>query len=182
MRQMETAMVDIQVAGQGVSRIVKTVDEIAFQTNLLALNAAVEAARAGQSGAGFAVVANEVRNLAQRSAQAAKETTDLVDNSLERTRRGVEICAKVVEQLKEIEERGKPLNEAVAAIAVASEQQRTQIERVTHSVEELNSATQGVAANAEQSAAAATELNAQSEHLAGAINELQVLVGAERLE
>jgi methyl-accepting chemotaxis protein len=179
MTRMDQAMGEIRTATQSVSKIVKTIDEVAFQTNILALNAAVEAARAGEAGAGFAVVADEVRNLAQRSAQAAKETTTLVGDALERTTRGAQICTDVVARFREIEARGKPLNDAVGAIASAAGEQRSNIERVTTSVGELNQATQGVAANAEQSAAAATQLNAQSEHLMDAIEALSALVGAQ---
>jgi methyl-accepting chemotaxis protein len=179
MKRMDEAMSEIRTATQSVSRIIKTIDEVAFQTNILALNAAVEAARAGQAGSGFAAVADEVRSLAQRSAEAARETTTLVGNALERTTRGAAICSEVVARLKEIEDRGKPLNQAVGAIASAAGEQRANIERVTSSVAELSQATQGVAANAEQSAAAATQLNAQSEHLMDSIKALSVLVGAE---
>ena len=179
MKRMDEAMSEIRTATQSVSRIIKTIDEVAFQTNILALNAAVEAARAGQAGSGFAAVADEVRSLAQRSAEAARETTTLVGNALERTTRGAAICSVVVARLKEIEDRGKPLNQAVGAIASAAGEQRANIERVTSSVAELSQATQGVAANAEQSAAAATQLNAQSEHLMDSIKALSVLVGAE---
>jgi len=177
MARMEQAMGEIRTATQSVSRIVKTIDEVAFQTNILALNAAVEAARAGEAGSGFAVVADEVRSLAQRSAQSAKETATLVSEALERTVRGTQICGEVVARFKEIEDRGDPLNEAVGVIAYAAGDQRADIERVTTSVAEMNRVTQGVAANAEQSAAAATELNAQSEHLLDAIEALSSLVG-----
>jgi methyl-accepting chemotaxis protein len=179
MTRMDEAMGEIRTATQSVSRIVKTIDEVAFQTNILALNAAVEAARAGEAGAGFAVVADEVRSLALRSAQAAKETATLVGDALERTIRGSQICTEVVGRLKEIEARGKPLNQAVGAIASAAGEQQSNVERVTISLGELNQATQGVAANAEQSAAAAAELNAQSEYLTDAIQALSQLVGAE---
>ncbi len=179
MARMQQAMTEMQTATQSVSKIVKTIDEVAFQTNLLALNAAVEAARAGEAGAGFAIVANEVRNLAQRSAQAARETTALVGEGLARSVRGAEICTEVAARLSEIENRGKPLNEAMTVIADASGQQRANIERVTRSVGELGQTTQGVAANAEESAAAAAELNAQSEHLLDAIASLSKLVGAD---
>ncbi len=179
MRRMEVAMDEIQTAAHGVSRIVKSIDEVAFQTNLLALNAAVEAARAGEAGAGFAVVADEVRSLAQRSAQASRETATLVGDAIERTVRGGQICREVVGRLKEIEDREKPLNEAMGDIAAAAGDQRGNIERVTLSVSELNQVTQGVAANAEQSASAAAQLNAQSEHLMDAIEALSELVGAE---
>jgi methyl-accepting chemotaxis protein len=178
MKRMDEAMGEIRAATQNVSRIVKTIDEVAFQTNILALNAAVEAARAGAAGSGFAVVADEVRSLAQRSAQAARETGTLVGDALERTIRGSEICSEVVTRLKEIENRGTPLNQAVGAIASAAVEQRSTIERVTLSLGELNQATQGVAANAEQSAAAAEELSAQSQYLMDSIQALSGLVGA----
>lgn len=179
MARMDEAMSEIRTATQSVSKIVKTIDDVAFQTNILALNAAVEAARAGEAGAGFAVVADEVRSLAQRSAQAARETTTLVGDALDRTNRGAQICAGVVARLKEIEARGKPLNDAVGAIASAAVDQRATIEQFTTSVSELNQVTQGVAASAEESASAATELNSQSENLQEAIAALSVLVGAE---
>jgi methyl-accepting chemotaxis protein len=177
MQQMQSAMQDIQTASDSVSRIIRTIDEIAFQTNILALNAAVEAARAGESGAGFAVVADEVRSLAQRSAQAAKETAELVGNSLQRTTRGVEICTRVAQQLKEIEDRGKPLNGAMDAIAGSAGKQRDGVEQVHGSVAEMNGVIQSLAAAAEESAAASGELNAQSESLKQSITEMTVLVG-----
>ena len=132
----------------------------------------------GAAGSGFAVVADEVRSLAQRSAQAARETGTLVGDALERTMRGSQICSEVVTRLKEIENRGTPLNQAVGAIASAAGEQRSTIERVTLSLGELNQATQGVAANAEQSAAAAEELSAQSQYLMDSIRSLAELVGA----
>jgi methyl-accepting chemotaxis protein len=178
MRDMQAAMREIQASSEDVTRIVRTIDEIAFQTNILALNAAVEAARAGESGAGFAVVADEVRNLAQRSAQAARETTELVGKSLERTSHGAEICARVAQQLKEIEERGKPLNEAMGRITQGATAQRAGIEQVHSAVAEMNGVTQGLAASAEQSAAAASQLNAQSQSLRQSIGDMIVLVGA----
>ena len=176
---MDKAMGEIRSATESVSRIVKIIDEVAFQTNLLALNAAVEAARAGEAGNGFAVVADEVRNLAQRSAQAARDTTSLVGDALERTAHGTQICAGVVQRLKEIEDRGKPLNVAVGGIASAAGEQRVNVDRFTTSVGELNQVTQTIAANAEESAAAASELSAQSEYLMEAIDSLRELVGAE---
>ena len=179
MHQMEAAMHQIQAAGQGVSQIVKAINEIAFQTNLLALNAAVEAARAGEAGVGFAVVAEEVRSLAGRSAQAAKQTTELVDNSLVSTHRGAEICTQVVKQLREIESRGKPLNEVMAAIASTAQEQRINIDRVTEAVSEMSTVTQGVAAHAQESASASAELNSQSEQLMSVIAELHTLVGGQ---
>ena len=177
MKRMESAMHEIEAAGRNVSRIVKTIDEIAFQTNLLALNAAVEAARAGQSGAGFAVVANEVRNLAQRSAEAARETTSFVSESLERTRNGVEICNQVSARLKKIENHGSALNAAIASIAEQASEQNTSIRQVTGSLTELGATTNGMAAHAEESASASVELSAQSDELRHTISHLSELVG-----
>lgn len=178
MRQMQTAMGEIHTASEDVSQIIRTIDEIAFQTNLLALNAAVEAARAGEDGAGFAVVANEVRELARRSAQAAQETTTLVGKSMESTGRGVEICAHEVQQLKEIEERGQPLSAAMAGIAAGAEKQRAGVEQVHSAVAEMNSVIQSLAANAEESSAASSELNAQSESLMHSLKDMTTLLGA----
>jgi methyl-accepting chemotaxis protein len=177
MTRMNQAMDEIRTATRSVSAIVRTIDEVAFQTNILALNAAVEAARAGEAGAGFAIVADEVRNLAQRSAKAARETAALVEEALERSSNGAEICSSVAARLREIEDRGKPLNEAVAVIASAAKDQRLDVDRFSTSVAELNQVTQRVAANAEESAAAASQLNAQSEHLMDAIGSLKDLVG-----
>ena len=179
MARMDQAMDQIRTATEGVSKIVKLIDEVAFQTNLLALNAAVEAARAGEAGTGFAVVADEVRNLAQRSAQAARDTTALVGEALERTSHGIRICDGVALRLKEIEDRGRPLNDAVRDIATAAGQQRTDIAQFSNSVGELNQVTQTIAANAQESAASASELSAQSEYLSDAIEELRELVGAD---
>lgn len=178
MLQMQTAMEEIRAAGESVSRITRTVDEIAFQTNILALNAAVEAARAGQYGTGFAVVADEVRNLAQRSARAAQETAELVGNSIASTKNGVEICARVVQQLDEIQQRGTPLNQTMNDIAQVATAQSADIERLNLAVVGLNGMTQGLAANAEQTAAASSELNAQSESLLQSIGAMNTLVGA----
>jgi methyl-accepting chemotaxis protein len=178
MGQMQKAMQEIHASGESVSRITRTVDEIAFQTNILALNAAVEAARAGQFGAGFAVVADEVRNLAQRSAQAAQETAQLVGNSIESTKHGVEICAKVVRHLDEIQQRGAPLNDTMSSIAQVASAQNVDIERLNFAVAGLNGMTQALAANAEETAAASSELNAQSDSLRESIGAMSTLVGA----
>jgi methyl-accepting chemotaxis protein len=179
MALMGRAMGDIRTATQEVSKIVKTINQVAFQTNILALNAAVEAARAGESGAGFAVVAEEVRSLATRSAGAADETSALVGEAMERTVSGTKICDDVAVRLKQIEDCGEPLNVAMQRIASATDGQRVSVERLTSSVGEMNQVTQGVASSAEESAAAAVELNAQSESLRDAINDLTVMVGTD---
>jgi methyl-accepting chemotaxis protein len=177
MARMDEAMGDIRTATQSVAGLVKTIDEVALQTNLLALNASVEAARAGEAGAGFAIVADEVRNLAQRSANAARETATLVADALESANRGAELCKDVVARFKQIESRGKPLNEAATYIATATSERQSDMQRVNASVAEMNQVVQGVASHAEESAAAAAQLNAQAENLMSAIDRLRSLVG-----
>ncbi len=177
MVKMNTAMEAIKKSSDDISKIIKTIDEIAFQTNILALNAAVEAARAGEAGMGFAVVADEVRNLAHRSAIAAKETADKIQDAIAKSGQGVEISALVSEKLKEVVEKAHKVDELVAEIATASKEQSTGITQVNVAVSQMDKVTQTNAASAEETAAAAEELNAQSEELRSAVKELQLMVG-----
>ena len=176
MEAMKQAMDAIAASSDSIAAIIKTIDEIAFQTNILALNAAVEAARAGEAGMGFAVVADEVRNLAQRSAQAARETGQKIDEAIRSSHRGVELSGKVAGSLAEIVAKARQVDDLVAEIATASNEQSTGIGQVNSAVTQMDKVTQGNAASAEESAAAAEELHAQASALKGAVEQLHLLV------
>jgi len=177
MRAMAAAMHEIKASSTSIAKILKSIDEIAFQTNILALNAAVEAARAGEAGAGFAVVAEEVRALAQRSARAARETAESVESSLAKSDRGVETSQKVSTQLEQIVSRARQMDELMAGVANASNEQARNIGEVNTAVSRMDQVTQANAATAEEAASAAAELNAQAAHLHEAVADLSSLFG-----
>ena len=165
MNRMSMAINKIKLSSDATAKIVKTIDEIAFQTNLLALNAAVEAARAGDAGRGFAVVAEEVRNLAMRSAEAAKNTANLIEEAVKNSENGVAINSEVLKNFQEITDKINKVSQVVAEIAAASDQQDQGISQVNKAVEQLNLLTQQNAANAEESASAAEQMSSQSEQM-----------------
>ena len=177
MDAMKRAMDDIKASSDDISKIIKTIDEIAFQTNILALNAAVEAARAGEAGMGFAVVAEEVRSLAQRAKNSARETADKIESSATKSGHGVAISAKVAATLGEIVAKAREVDTLVAEIAQASNEQSQGIGQVNIAVSQMDKVTQSNAATAEESASAAEELNAQATVLKGAVGDLLALVG-----
>jgi methyl-accepting chemotaxis protein len=179
MAHMQTAMNAIQQSSNDISKIIKTIDEIAFQTNILALNAAVEAARAGEAGAGFAVVADEVRSLAQRSAVAARETADKIDDATKRSAQGVEISGRVAAGLQQILVKAREVDQLVGEVATASHEQSEGIGQINMAISQMDKVTQSNAASAEETASAAEELNAQSEELRTTSQQLAALVGAK---
>ncbi len=176
MQGMVGAMNSIKTSSDSVAKIIKTIDEIAFQTNILALNAAVEAARAGEAGAGFAVVAEEVRALAQRSATAARETSTQISDALQRANHGVQICGQVAGSFDDILGKTRELNTLVAEIATASEEQTTGIQQINTAVTQMDKVTQSTAAQSEESAAASQELSAQAIQLQSIARDLFILV------
>lgn len=176
MQAMTGAMQDLKKSSDDIGKIIKTIDEIAFQTNILALNAAVEAARAGSAGAGFAVVADEVRNLAQRSAQAARETSDKIEATIAKTAQGVQISERVARSLQEIVEKARKVDHLAAEVATASKEQNQGIKQVNVAVSQMDKVTQANAASAEESASAAEELNAQAGAVKETVAELKTLV------
>jgi methyl-accepting chemotaxis protein len=191
--EMRDAMNGIKTASADVSKIIKTIDEIAFQTNILALNAAVEAARAGEAGMGFAVVADEVRNLAQRSAKAAKETADMIAASIKRSEDGVRVTEKVTGAVEDVAARSKHLadklseiltkvqqmDEQVVQVATASQEQSQGVSQVNMAVSQMDKVTQSNAASAEEIAASSEELSAQAAVLRGTVSQLRKLVSGE---
>ncbi|MCP4377789.1 MAG: hypothetical protein GY794_16635 [bacterium] len=177
MGRMSKAIEDIKKSSDETAKIIKTIDEIAFQTNLLALNAAVEAARAGEAGKGFAVVAEEVRNLAQRSAQAAKDTAEMIEGSVKNADSGVAISKEVGTLLDDISENNSKVEDLVGEIAAANNEQAQGIEQINTAIGQMDSVTQSNAANAEESASASEELSAQAIQLSGMVGQLQNVVG-----
>ena len=182
MALMREAMMDIKSASDNIGRIIKSIDEIAFQTNILALNAAVEAARAGESGMGFAVVADEVRTLAQRSAMAANETGEKIEDCIKKSNRGVEICEMVAKSLQEITNQAGSMDSLVGEISTASREQSVGISQINIAVSQMDKVTQSNAESAANSAAGAQQLNEQSRILRETVFLLNQLVSGTEPE
>lgn len=176
MTELTKSICEISDASRQTQKIIKTIDEIAFQTNLLALNAAVEAARAGEAGAGFAVVAEEVRNLALRSADAAKNTASMIEDTVKKVNDGSLLLEQTNKAFVEVSSATTKVGELVSEIAGASDEQAKGIEQVNRAVAEMDKVTQQNAANAEESASASEELSAQSEQMMDFVNQLIMLV------
>lgn len=174
--EMVQSMDEITESSGKISKIIKVIDEIAFQTNILALNAAVEAARAGEAGMGFAVVADEVRSLAQRSAQAAKDTTTLIEDSIAKSSEGKGKVDQVAMAIKAVTEDTTRIKVMVDEVSLGSEEQSRGIDQIGRAISQMEQVTQTTAASAEESAAAAEELNAQSQTMQDVVSRLHAMV------
>lgn len=183
MEKMAESMTSLKSSSNEIAKIIKVIDEIAFQTNLLSLNAAVEAARAGDAGKGFAVVAEEVRNLAQRSAQAAKDTTVIIESNIELSETSVNIAKTVKESVASIEDEARKVSDLLEEIAVATNEQAQGVEQINKAVSQMEIALQANASTADESAAASQALQEQAINVRDIVDSLIVLVdGAETLE
>ncbi len=179
MKKLTASMREISAASTETQHIVKTIDEIAFQTNLLALNAAVEAARAGEAGAGFAVVADEVRNLAMRAAEAAKNTSNLIEGTVQKITTGNTLVSETSESFNVASQSTARIGTIITEMAGAASRQADAISEVTKAIHEIDAVTQSNAAAAEESAAASEELNAQAEMMKNSVGQLLAMVGGE---
>ncbi len=177
--EMVVAMEGISSSSQKISKIIKVIDEIAFQTNILALNAAVEAARAGDAGMGFAVVADEVRSLAQRCAQAAKDTTDLIEDSIQKSDGGMIKVDQVAVAIREITAQSAQIKTLVDEINLGSIEQSRGIDQISRSIGQMEQVTQSSAANAEETAAAAEQLSAQAKTMNDVVARLRSMVQSD---
>ncbi len=194
-KEMEEAMQAIKQSSDSISKIIKTIDEIAFQTNILALNAAVEAARAGEAGAGFAVVADEVRSLARRAAEAAQETASMIEDSMERSDRGVRVNETVGKNLSEVLQKAEQVetglksisstvgevNSSMEELEASVREQQDGIGQINTAITQVNEVTQGNAASAEEAASAAEEMNAQSVNLLEIVGTLTEMVSGTQV-
>jgi methyl-accepting chemotaxis protein len=177
LEEMVQSMKEINGSSAKISKIIRVIDEIAFQTNILALNAAVEAARAGEAGMGFAVVADEVRNLAQRSAQAAKDTALLIEESIAKSNEGRTKLDTVAKSIRQITDSAIQVKTLVDEVNTGSQEQARGIEQISNAVGQMEQVTQRSAANAEESAAASEELASQAQSLYAVVDRLRVLIG-----
>lgn len=181
MQQLQNSMDKIQEASQRMATIIKTIDEIAFQTNLLALNAAVEAARAGEAGKGFSVVAEEVRSLAQRSAEAARSTSEMITENSQHAQQGVTVVGDISGILQSLSNDIQGLSGVIAEVSSAASEQARGIEQINIAANQLDQVTQANAASAEQGSSSATEMQAQAEQLRAVVQRLNNIVQGSRV-
>ena len=174
MESARQAMEEISATSKNISKVIKAIDDIAFQTNILALNAAVEAARAGTAGKGFAVVADEVRNLSQKSAEAAKNTTALIENSIDAVKRGTELVNKTSAGFTEVAAETAKVSKLIEEISAQTQEQAAAISQISIGVEQISSVVQMNSATSEESAAASEELSSQAAVLKGLVDKIKL--------
>jgi methyl-accepting chemotaxis protein len=180
LEHMVVSMNEINTSADKISKIIKVIDEIAFQTNILALNAAVEAARAGDAGMGFAVVADEVRSLAQRCAQAARDTAQLIEESISRSGEGKERLRQVAQAIDRITGGAAKVNKLIQDVSSGSREQSAGMEQINRAVAQMECVTQSSAATAEESAASSEELSAMAQAMKNTADRLSVMVGLDQ--
>jgi len=178
MDQLTNSMQEISKASEDTQKIVKTIDEIAFQTNLLALNAAVEAARAGEAGAGFAVVADEVRNLAMRAAEAARNTSDIIEQTVKKVQEGSGQVTSTTEAFAQVDENSRKQGELIGEISSASNEQAMGIDQINRAVSDMDDVVQQNAARAQESVNSSKELNGYGKRVKAGFSELTQAFGA----
>jgi methyl-accepting chemotaxis protein/methyl-accepting chemotaxis protein-1 (serine sensor receptor) len=175
--QMLDSMRDISSSSERISKIIRVIDEIAFQTNILSLNAAVEAARAGEAGMGFAVVADEVRNLAQRCSQAAKDTSGLIEESIQHSKTGKVRLDEVAAAMRQVTDSAVQVQRLSNEVNAGSEEQARGIEQISKAILQIQQVTQQTAASAEEGASAGSQMSAEAEHLQSAVNRMRAMLG-----
>lgn len=177
LEQMLDSMRDISSSSERISKIIRVIDEIAFQTNILSLNAAVEAARAGEAGMGFAVVADEVRNLAQRCSQAAKDTSGLIEESIQHSKTGKVRLDEVAAAMRQVTDSAVQVQRLSNEVNAGSEEQARGIEQISKAILQIQQVTQQTAASAEEGASAGSQMSAEAEHLQSAVNRMRAMLG-----
>ena len=182
MKQLTEAMADISTSSSQITNITATIEDIAFQTNILALNAAIEAARAGSAGKGFAVVADEVRSLAGKSAEAAKQTADLIQASVATVAKGSQLTAQTAQILRNIEDKTTQVNEIINKINAASSEQSVAIEQIKQGLGQVSSVVQTNAATAEENSATSEEMSAQAATLREEVSKFKLDSGYDALD
>jgi len=176
LKEMVTSMSEITQSSDRIGKIIKVIDELAFQTNVLALNAAVEAARAGEAGLGFAVVADEVRNLAQKSAQAAKDTAALIEDSMLRSRQGSGRLQEVGNAIAHITESSDAAKALIQQVSAGNEEQARGIEQISAAIQQMEQVVQVSAQKAQENEMSSADLRQQSETLEGIVSRLTTII------